>query len=426
MGLIRPGRPKILMMTDCPLIHTGQAVVIREISLGLHALGKYDIVVAAWGYGGQPHQLPYTMLPASARDFGRNGIPEAGIPPFERIIDQVRPDIVWTVADIWMVDYITQMQNRNSFKWIAYTPIDGDPVPDNWVQWFRNADQLVCETKYGMDAVAGKCPDVDPTFIYHGCKPQAYRPLSDAEKKNIRQNINYQGIKADGSLENRRGLPEDAFVVGCFARNQPRKNFDKTLKAFKRFAKDKPNARLWIHAAPIDQAYNLPQIAKMWGIADKVCFTPNYNILRGLDENNLNMVMNTFDVHLLPTQGEGFGIPILETMAAGVPQIVSDYTSQVEFAREGGELIPLYEDDDFITGMPHPVERAIPRPSEMERLLNKLYSDPAHRLDLAKKARAKAETMSWAATIPQWEQVIDRTLARPPKSERLAVEILSV
>jgi glycosyltransferase involved in cell wall biosynthesis len=412
-------------MSDCPILHTGQAVVLREVALGLHNSGKYEVVVFAWGYNGTPHQFPFTMLPASARDFGRGGIPEAGIPGLEQIVDRIKPDIVWTVADIWMVNYIAELKNRATFKWIAYTPIDGLPILDYWHPWFENVDQLVMETKFGMDEVGKANPNLDLTYIYHGCKSEIFRPLSVTEKVQIRAGITYAGIKDENNIEPRRGLPIDAFVVGVVARNQPRKNFDKTLKAFAIFAKDKPNARLWLHTSPVDQGYNLVQLSCLLGIKDKVCFTPNYSIVQGLSETDLNIVMNTFDVHLLPTQGEGFGIPIVETMAAGVPQVVSDYTSHVEFAKEGGIMIPCEEYDDFITGMPHPVERAIPKPTEMAKILNTLYADVELKRKLSQGARAKAETMTWASTIPQWLGVVEKTLSNPPRAERLPLEIIT-
>ena len=93
--------PKILMMSDFPELATGQAVVIREISKGLFNTKKYDINVAGWGYNGMPHNLPYQVYPCSAKGFGKDGIPEANIPGLEQLIDLVKPDILWTVGDIW-------------------------------------------------------------------------------------------------------------------------------------------------------------------------------------------------------------------------------------------------------------------------------------------------------------------------------------
>jgi glycosyltransferase involved in cell wall biosynthesis len=417
------GKPTILMMSDCPALHTGQAVVLREVALGLHNTGKYNIVVAAWGYNGFPHNFPFTMIPASARDFGRTGFPEAGIPGIEQIIEMVKPEVLWTIGDCWMVNYIADLKNRKNFKWVAYTPVDGTPVMDYWLPWLKNMDQLVMESQYGVDEVI-KAGLGETPFIYHGCNIENFKPLGIEAKKEIKQNISWVGIRDRNNLFVGKGLPEDAFIVGTVARNQPRKNFDKILKSFKIFAEDKPNARLWLHTAPVDQGYNIPQLAEVMGIKDKVLFTPNYSIANGLSEKDLNVLMNIFDVHLLPTQGEGFGIPILETMAAGIPQVVTDYTSHVEFAKFGGLMIPVTDHDDFITGMPHPVERAIPKPTETAKLIQQLHDDADLRDKLSKGARAKAETMTWAATIPQWDKIMTNVINGQAKTNIASVEVM--
>lgn len=416
---IDPAKPTILMMTDCPLLHTGQAVVCREVATGLASMNKYNVVVAAWGYNGYPHNLPFLMLPASARDFGKTGHPEAGVFGIEQIIEQVKPTFLWTIGDIWMVDYITGLGNRKNFKWVAYTPIDGEPIPKYWNPWLKNPDRLVMETEYGYNMVKQHDPNINHRWIYHGCNPKKYYPLPEAVKLNIKKQIHYMKITGENNISEAIGLPETDFIVGTLARNQPRKNYDRNLKSFAIFAKDKPNAKLWIHAAPIDQGYNLVQLAHYLGIQDKVIFTTKNSINNGLNEEEMNLVMNMWDVHFLPTQGEGFGIPILETMSAGVPQVVSDYTSHVEFAKKGGLMIPLDPIDDFITGLPQPVERAVPKPSVCAAQLQRMYDDVEFRKQMANGARATAEQMSWAATTPKWDSVFQELLHPPVVNQNI-------
>jgi len=400
---------RILMMSDNPTLHTGMAVVLREVALGLHKTGKYEIVVAGWGYNGYPHNFPFAMLPASTRDFAKDGYPQAGIPGLGQMIEMVKPDVVWALGDAWMLNYIQTLPNRSKFKYVQYMPIDGNPVPDYWVPWIEHIDQLVLYSQYGVDEVAKATASIKPELIYHGTHPERYYPLPQQARDDIRSKIVFHTVNNENKIEQRSGLPADAFVIGTLARNQPRKNFDKVIKAFKIFSEDKPNAYLWLHTAMQDAAYNLPQLVHTYKLYGKVLFTPNYNLINGLSEKELNMLMNIWDVHFLPTQGEGFGIPILETMSAGVPQVVTDYTAHMEWCAPASELIPVVEHDDFITGIPHPVERAIPKPSECVKCLDKLYHDKDHRLNLAKNARKIAESMTWDQTIPDWDRVITET-----------------
>ena len=413
-----PGKKtRILMMTDSPILSTGMGVVLREISLGLHATGAYEVIVAGWGHNGYPTNFPFPILPASSRDFGKNGNPEAGIPGLAQMIDMVKPDVLWALGDSWMLNYIKDLPNRKSFKYIQYMPVDGSPIPDYWIDWFSHADQLVLYSKYGVEELKKTSPNFNPPpeMIYHGNHPERYFPLPKEVRSDIRKKIAYWSVE-NKQLVTRTGFSDDVFIVGTVARNQPRKNFDKIIKTFALFSKDKPNARLWLHSAVQDAAYNLSQLADMYKIGDKVCFTPNYNLTRGLSEQDMNFLMNIFDVHFLPCQGEGFGLPIIETMAAGVPQVVPDYTAHVEWCKDASELIPIDWNDDMITGMPHPVERAIPKVSESLKCLEKLYANKEHREKLAKNARSIAEKMTWTVTIPQWHKVIQDVVNRKEKS----------
>ena len=404
-------KTRILMMSDSPLLHTGMGVVFREIALGLIATGKYEVIGLGWGHNGFPHNLPFQILPASSRDFGKDGHPQAGIPGFAQTVDMVKPDVVWALGDSWMLNWINDVPNRKNFKYIQYMPIDGDPVPSDWVPWIEHADKLVLYSQYGVREVAKAAPHIKPAMIYHGTHPERYFPIPPEAKAEVKSKISYWTVTGDNQVGQVAGLPADSFVIGTVARNQPRKNFDKIIKAFSVFSKDKPDVRLWLHTAVQDAAYNLPKLAYMYGCGDKVCFTPNYNLTRGLSEQDMNLLMNIFDVHLLPTQGEGFGIPILETMSCGVPQIVTDYTAHVEWCKDSSILIPVTPLDDFITGIPHPVERAIPKVTEIIKALEAMYKNKGLRETLSKNARAVAEKMTWEATIPQWDRVIQEVIS---------------
>lgn len=83
---------------------------------------------------------------------------------------------------------------------------------------------------------------------------------------------------------------------------------------------------------------------------------------------------------VFPTLFEGFGLPLLEAMAAGVPVITSDRNSLPEI---GGDQV-LYinpEDDDSIK-------------NALKRVLDGGYSN-----DMVSRAHARAQTFKWENTV---------------------------
>jgi glycosyltransferase involved in cell wall biosynthesis len=58
----------------------------------------------------------------------------------------------------------------------------------------------------------------------------------------------------------------------------------------------------------------------------------------GVPLSTLNMIYNTFDVNALISLGDGFGLPVAESMATGCPQLVSDHSCLAELVDGHGGL----------------------------------------------------------------------------------------
>jgi glycosyltransferase involved in cell wall biosynthesis len=69
---------------------------------------------------------------------------------------------------------------------------------------------------------------------------------------------------------------------------------------------------------------------------DRLAFPPDVAWhLHVMDNQFVAGVMAGFDVLLNPSMSEGFGIPIIEAQACGVPVIVSDHSSMPELCQSG-------------------------------------------------------------------------------------------
>jgi glycosyltransferase involved in cell wall biosynthesis len=142
-------------------------------------------------------------------------------------------------------------------------------------------------------------------------------------------------------------LPADRFIVGMVAANKgnpSRKAFTPQLEAFAEFHKRRPDSLLYLHTSTGERGenagVNLPELLRYLGLEDgkDYMFCDQYTNLLGFPDQHMAALYNAFDVHMLVSMGEGFGIPILEAQACGCPVIVGDWTSMGELCFSGWKI----------------------------------------------------------------------------------------
>ncbi|MBI2448227.1 glycosyltransferase family 4 protein [Candidatus Microgenomates bacterium] len=119
-------------------------------------------------------------------------------------------------------------------------------------------------------------------------------------------------------------------------RNEPHKNIKALVLAYYYLPDDLKDRYQLIIAGKEDIRYGEPirDTIKRYGLEKLVTFT-GY-----VDESDLPFIYNGASVFVFPSFYEGFGLPILEAMACGVPVVASNYSSLPEV---GGEAA-LYAD----------------------------------------------------------------------------------
>lgn len=127
---------------------------------------------------------------------------------------------------------------------------------------------------------------------------------------------------------------------------EPRKNFARLISAFAqmRRATGLPYSLViggrpgWLYDAIYQQA-------DREGIAEQVIF-PGF-----LDDNDLPALYSLASIFAFPSLYEGFGIPILEAMACGVPVITGDNSSLPEAAGDAALQVDVTDVTALATGM---------------------------------------------------------------------------
>ena len=264
-------------------------------------------------------------------DFGTKSLPV--------LLDELEPEVLFTINDIQMINHIPNVLCPNSIqlpvidlpsknyvsdealkrkvdgemtkfkekyprdcKWIAYCPQDGDPPMNRWGYIYNMADQVVAMSKYGQD-VFKNYYNIEVPYIWHGVDSEIFKPGEKPEHL------------------------KDKFVVGDINRNQPRKQPVRTIQAFAKFAKGKDDVLLHMQKDWNDIfGWPLKYFTDLYGISNK-CIKPGKV---GMPREEVARVYNAWDVNCMTTGGEGFGLAFAESMACGLPNIACDYTTSKE------------------------------------------------------------------------------------------------
>lgn len=373
----------VLIATHSPALPTGYGRVCREVAAALHAAGHAVTVVGGGDIGGGgagPDPFPYRVIPSPQGTAAE---------PVARALVEHRPQVLLTIGDPWMFEFLPDLPQRAGATWVAYFPVDGYPMPRAWVTWVAAVDVPVVFCRFTQDLIA-RATGRTPRLIYHGVDTATFAP---AVKPDARRRV---------------GLPPDAFVVGTVAANQQRKNLPALVKAFAAFAADKPDAWLYLHTR-IDGHWDIEELVERFGLTAHTRATLNLDPRRGLPDELLATVYNAFDVFALPTMAEGFGLPILESQSCGVPALATDFSACPELLPDPFQRLRVAR----TIVMARNFEQAVVDEDDLAAKLDHLYRHPADRATLAAAGRRFAQTFDWWGPRAQFAELIGAIDPRP-------------
>jgi len=463
----KKGKLRIMPVSDSAWAPTGFGTNTKNVAAILHSEGHHI------GYGGcqNPHhakwECPWPLGQTEKTAAFENlpimfpGDEKYGSKSFPHWAKGFQPDLILAHLDFQMFQHITDSKTpkfmqlplykpdgkkltrkermdmmNNAYKQISkgvpwklavIIPYDGEPSLAKWQEQLDVIDFGVAMSRYGQIGLK-KDFNKDCTYIPHGVDTGLFKPILNP-------------MYGDKPLKKVAG---DAFIVGCVSRNQHRKNIPRLVKGFAQFVKKNKlspkEAKLMLHMDWTDyMGWQFPQFADQYGVGEYLMPPLMYKLDEGqaISEEQMAHLYNCMDVFVLPTGGEGFGIPTLEAMSCGVPICATNYTTSWELIKstdpenedipmfplggdwrdagpngrdhleeedicERGILIP-YKDMWWDTPNRAAPQRAIASENAIAEALQYYYDSPTKRLETGKAGRKHAiKHYSWDVIGKRW------------------------
>jgi glycosyltransferase involved in cell wall biosynthesis len=192
------------------------------------------------------------------------------------------------------------------------------------------------------------------------------------------------GARGEFAMRQRLGLRDGPLVL-CVAAKRAHKNLDGLIRAMSRLPAPRP--LLVLPGSPSSYEAELRELAAELDIAGDVAF-PAW-----IDQEDLEALYAAAACFVLPSFQEGFGLPILEAMARGVPVACSNTSSLPEVA---GDAALLFDPGD---------------PSAIAAKVERLLSDRALAAELVVRGHARCQLFTWRRTAELTLESYRRALA---------------
>lgn len=430
---------KILMVSEASFLSSGFGTYTKELLSRLHSTQKYNIAeLACYGKVNDPkdkdiHWRYYANAvdPSDSRYEQYNSSMENqfGRWRFDRVLLDFKPDVVIDIRDYWMSSYQQLSPLRPFFHWILMPTVDSAPQQEEWIDTFLHADAIFTYSDFGRDTLLkqsnNKINYIDT--VSPGINLEKFKPIP--EREHIKKTM---------------GL-ESTIVIGSVMRNQKRKLIPELFASFKKLIIEYENINsdlgkniyLYLHTSYPDAGWDIPQLLKEYEIGNRVLFTYSCktcgffrpclyqhpitfcpkcgnhsfsmpNVSNGLSQQDLNIVLNTFDLYIQYAICEGFGMPQVEAAAAGVPVASVNYSAMVDVINNlHGYPIKV---NQYFKELETKAIRVYPDNNDLIRII-KEYIEMPKVLQEQKRYQTRQLTekyYNWDNIAKKWESYLDK------------------
>ncbi len=236
-------------------------------------------------------------------------------------------------------------KERSKFNRIILNTVwETTKLPDSWIPVINGFDAVCVPSRHNIEAMINSGVKIPLFLVPHGIDTNKFRPGNYKLSPDLTDKLTGDP-KIESTGESVGELIDGRFVFISVFEFQHRKNPEALLRAYWEEFNRKDNIALVIKTywgrrksrAIVDKVL---EYKKSLGLGDDTA--PVYIISKILEEKELRSIYRLGQAFVLPTRGEGVGLPFMEALSSGIPVIATGWGGQMDFLNPRNSFLVDY------------------------------------------------------------------------------------
>jgi glycosyltransferase involved in cell wall biosynthesis len=333
----------LLFLGDAPLLRGGLGRIGRDLAVQCARLPQFRVGYLGRGDGAgggiADARLPfmqYTYVPTVEDQWGTGVLPDVW-----RNFARGQRGVIFTIWDLsrltWFgnplymgesYDALYRFLTGGEFDRWGYFAVDAagpganGALPPILAAALSGYDRILAYSQFGQSVL------------------RATEPVRAAEIDRLPHGIVGSAFGYESRFTGEPELLDEAFfgglgsLIGCVMSNQQRKDWGLWARTMRLVADREPSVRLWAHTDSLTRHWDLRLLLETFDLGSRTLITTDTP-----SDRQMAARYSACALTVLPSLGEGYGYPIVESMMCGTPCVHGEYAAGAEWVRPLSPLL---------------------------------------------------------------------------------------